>query len=100
MKKGKLLLVVLMVTSLVTTAFLPVAFASDHLANAAAAPGKDHRGFTHPVPVVGNPSGISAEKARPAGVPGEDNPNAGNDTGSPAVNCALLHPNSNASFCE
>lgn len=65
------------------------ASASDHLFNAATAPGADERGFTNPV--ARNPSGVSGPKSQPATVPGEGNPNAGGDTGIPSVNPELLN---------
>ncbi|MDH4060828.1 MAG: hypothetical protein OEU94_08450 [Aquincola sp.] len=65
------------------------ALASDHLFNAATAPGNDERGFNNPV--AQNPSGVSGPKAQPATVPGEGNPNAGQDRGTPSVNPALLN---------
>ena len=59
------------------------AFASDHLFNAAHSQGVDARGFANPV--VGNPSGTSGAAAQPTTVPGEGNPNAGADKGTPAA---------------
>ena len=53
------------------------ALASDHLLNAKAATGIN--------PVTDNPSGTSGAKAQPDTVPGEGNPNFGNDRGTPAV---------------
>ncbi len=64
------------------------ALASDHLANAATAPGADQRGFTNPV--AGNPSGVSGPASDPRTVPGEGNPNFGRETGTPAVNRDLV----------
>jgi hypothetical protein len=60
------------------------ALASDHLANATAASGGN--------PVTTNPSGVSGAKARPGSVPGEGNPNAGEDTTVPArdLGCVFL----------
>ena len=82
----------LMVTVLLALALLAVmavpAFASDHLFNAATAPGADVRGFTNPVAT--NPSGMSGAMARPATVPGEGNPNAGQHMGTPAVDLGLV----------
>jgi len=53
------------------------ALASDHLANATGATGFN--------PVAQNPSGTSGAQAQPGTVPGEGNPNAGVDLGTPAV---------------
>jgi len=71
------------------TLFAGTAIASDHLFNAATAPGNDNRGFGNPV--AQNPSGVSGPKSQPATVPGEGNPNAGQDRGTPSVNPALLN---------
>jgi len=71
------------------TLFAGTAIASDHLFNAANAPGSDSRGFGNPV--AKNPSGVSGPKSQPATVPGEGNPNAGQDRGTPSVNPALLN---------
>lgn len=68
--------------------FAPAALASDHLFNAATSPGAEHRGFTNPV--ASNPSGVSGAAAMPATVPGEGNPNAGQDQGTPAANLDLV----------
>ena len=76
---------------LVTTmllAFVAPAFASDHLANAAGAPGAAQRGFVNPV--TDNPSGASGAAAAPGTVPGEGNPNAGAMMGTPAVDITLV----------
>ena len=82
----------LMVTVLLALALLAVmavpAFASDHLFNATNSPGADVRGFTNPV--AANPSGMSAAMARPATVPGEGNPNAGQHMVTPAVDLSLV----------
>lgn len=64
------------------------ATASDHLFNAAHAPGAAMRGFANPV--AGNPSGTSGPRAMPATVPGEGDPKAGADTGTPAVSLDLV----------
>ena len=53
------------------------AVASDHLANAIDATGIN--------PVTQNPSGTSGAKAQPGTVPGEGNPFAGVDQGTPAA---------------
>jgi len=65
------------------------ASASDHLFNAATAPGADQREFVNPV--VHNPSGVSVDNARARTVPGEGNPNAGQDRGTPSVNPEFLN---------
>jgi hypothetical protein len=59
------------------------ALASDHLADGTDAPGAGQRDFANPV--AQNPSGTSGAAARPATVPGEGNPNAGEDQSTPAV---------------
>lgn len=86
----------LMVTVLLALALLAVmavpAFASDHLFNAATAPGADVRGFMNPV--TQNPSGMSIAMARPGTVPGEGNPNAGQERGTPAVDLNLVNARS------
>jgi hypothetical protein len=65
------------------------AAASDHLFNAATAPGSDDRGFGNPV--AQNPSGVSGPMSQPATVPGEGDPNAGQDRGTPSVNPEFLN---------
>ena len=64
------------------------AAASDHLLNAANSPGATQREFGNPV--GGNPSGTSGGAADPGTVPGEGNPNFGNETGTPAVDLSLV----------
>lgn len=64
------------------------ALASDHLANGANAPGADQRGFGNPV--AENPSGTSGPAAKPGTVPGEGNPNAGQDLDTPSVDRDLV----------
>jgi hypothetical protein len=61
------------------------AAASDHVFNAATSPGADERGFGNPV--TENPGDAQGS---PGTVPGEGNPNAGNQTGTPAVNLDLV----------
>ncbi len=58
------------------------AVASDHLANASGAAGFN--------PVTQNPSGTSGAQARPGTVPGEGNPNAGQDRTTPAVDLTFV----------
>lgn len=65
------------------------ALASDHLFNAANAPGASQRGFANPV--AGNPSGTSGPAAAPATVPGEGDPKSGGDLGTPAVDLTLVN---------
>lgn len=66
------------------------AIASDHLDNATNAPGADHRGFGNP-DGPGNPSGgTSFDASDPRSVPGEGNPNAGHDIGTPSVDRGLV----------
>jgi hypothetical protein len=57
------------------------AFANDHLADANNAPSQ--RDFVNPV--TANPSGTSGAAAQPGTVPGQGDPNAGEDTSTPAV---------------
>jgi hypothetical protein len=82
------------VTALVAAALLgilvlaPAALASDHLFDAATAPGATERGFANPV--AGNPSGMSGAAARPGTVPGEGNPGTGQDLGTPSVDLSLV----------
>ncbi|MCZ7662281.1 MAG: hypothetical protein M5U22_04755 [Thermoleophilia bacterium] len=83
----RLLLILLLALALLAVAAAP-AFASDHLFNAATAPGADNRGFGNPV--AANPSGVSGPMASPGTVPGEGNPNAGADQATPAVDLALV----------
>ena len=64
------------------------ASANDHLFNAtsaANASGRNQRGFTNPVTT--NPGN---SQASPGTVPGQGNPNAGADQGTPAVDPTLL----------
>jgi hypothetical protein len=64
------------------------ASANDHLfnaTNAANASGSNQRGFTNPVTT--NPGN---SQASPGTVPGQGNPNAGADTGTPAVDSNFL----------
>jgi hypothetical protein len=62
--------------TLFAAALASPAVANDHLANATAASGGN--------PVTTNPSGVSGANARPGSVPGQGNPNAGQDTTVPA----------------
>lgn len=64
------------------------ALASDHLFDGANASGADSRGFDNPV--AGNPSGTSGPTASPGTVPGEGNPNSGNELDTPAVDRDLV----------
>jgi hypothetical protein len=63
--------------------------ASDHLFNGATSPGASVRGFANPV--AANPSGVAGAKAMPGTVPGEGNPNAGGELGTPAVDLELVY---------
>lgn len=85
---SKRLLTVTGVIVLALAVFAPVASASDHLFNAATAPGAEERGFRNPV--AANPSGVSGAAARPGTVPGEGNPNAGQDQTTPAVDLTFV----------
>ncbi len=76
------------VALLALAALAPAALASDHLFNATNAPGASSRGFANPVAT--NPSGTSGAASRPATVPGEGNPNAGQETGTPSVDLTLV----------
>ena len=81
-------------TALLAAAFLalaalaPAALASDHLFDAATAPGAAERGFANPV--AANPSGMSGTASRPGTVPGEGNPNSGQDLGTPSVDLSVV----------
>lgn len=77
------------VAGLLMALYVSPATASDHLLNAAQAPGATIRGFSNPV--AGNPSGMSGAKAMPGTVPGEGNPNAGDDRGTPSVDLTLVN---------
>jgi hypothetical protein len=68
------------------------AFASDHLADASNAPGAGQREFENPVGQ--NPSGTSGAAAQPTTVPGEGNPNAGDDQSTPAVDLSQVNARS------
>lgn len=82
------LIALVSVSLLALAALAPAALASDHLFNAATAPGAAERGFTNPVAL--NPSGVSGAAARPGTVPGEGDPNAGQDRTTPAVDLSLV----------
>ncbi|MCV2866404.1 hypothetical protein [Defluviimonas sp. WL0075] len=64
------------------------AWADDHLANGATAPGAAARGFANPV--AANPSDTSGGASDPGTVPGLGNPNAGADRGTPAFDPVSL----------
>ena len=87
----RFILAVLLALALVALAAGP-ALASDHLFNAANSPGAGQRGFANPV--ASNPSGTSGGMALPGIVPGEGNPNAGNELGTPAVDLGLVNARS------
>ena len=82
------LIALVSVTALALVVLAPAALASDHLFNAATVPGVAQRGFANPVAL--NPSGVSGPAARPGTVPGEGNPNAGQDQATPAVDLSLV----------
>jgi hypothetical protein len=84
----KRLIAFLSATALALIVLAPAALASDHLFNATNAPGAAQRGFANPVAL--NPSGVSGPAARPGTVPGEGNPNAGQDQTTPAVDLSLV----------
>jgi hypothetical protein len=86
MTKRLIGLVSLLILALAVLA--PAALASDHLFNAANAPGAAQRGFSNPVAL--NPSGVSGPAAQPGTVPGEGDPNAGQDQTTPAVDLSLV----------
>lgn len=79
---------VLLLAALLVMAIAPAASASDHLFNAANAPGAEHRGFANPVAL--NPSGHSGAMAMPGTVPGEGDPKVGQDQTRPAVDLSLV----------
>ncbi len=81
------LLLVLLVMAMVLGGTLSLA-ASDHLFNAATSNGAGERGFANPV--AANPSGTSGANAQPATVPGEGNPKAGGEQGTPSVDLGLV----------
>jgi len=62
-------------------------YANYHLSNAATTQGVDQRGFANPV--TGNPGNAAAD---PTTVPGEGNPNAGRERGTPSVSVGDLNP--------
>ena len=86
MTRRLLALVAVFVLALLVLA--PAALASDHLFNAANAPGAAQRGFANPVAL--NPSATSGAAAQPGTVPGGGNPNAGQDQTTPAVDLSLV----------
>lgn len=81
-----------MVAGLLVALTAAPASASDHLFNAAHAPGVAARGFVNPV--ANNPSGMSGAKAMPGTVPGEGDPKVGVDQGTPASNLELVNARS------
>lgn len=93
-KKGKSLRKIKRLAALLTTSALLVgatavpALAGDHLSTGSASPGADQRDFSNPVAM--NPSGTSGVAAKPATVPGEGSPNAGNDTTTPSVDLSAV----------
>lgn len=86
------LLASLGVAMLLFASLVVPAFAGDHLANGAGSPGATQRGFANPV--AANPSGTSGAAATPGTVPGEGNPSAGLDLGTPSVDLAVVNTRS------
>ncbi len=82
MSRAKRVLAAVFTSALLVGVVSSPALASDHLANA-----RDAAGFN---PVTQNPSGTSGAKAQPGTVPGEGNPNAGQDEGTPAVDLGFV----------
>jgi hypothetical protein len=82
------MIVTVVLGGLLLLALAAPALASDHLFNATNSNGADNRGFANPV--ANNPSGVSGGMAQPATVPGEGNPNAGQDQGTPSVDLSLV----------
>ncbi len=83
MSRPKRVLAAVFTSALLVGVVSSPALASDHVFNAANSEGADNRGFANPV--AANPSGTSGAQAQPGTVPGEGNPNAGQDTTTPAV---------------
>lgn len=75
---------------------LPAA-ASDHLSHSTDSPGAVERDFTNPV--AANPSGTSGAAAQPTTVPGEGDPNAGQDLGTPSVDLGQVCIRSGHGLC-
>ena len=78
MSRAKRVLAAVFTSALLVGVASSPAVASDHLFDAIGATGFN--------PVAQNPSETSGEAARPGTVPGEGNPSAGEDTGTPAAN--------------
>ena len=77
MSRAKRVLAAVFTAALLVGVAISPAVASDHLANAIDATGIN--------PVAQNPSGTSGAKAQPGTVPGEGDPKAGADQGTPAA---------------
>ncbi|HET7479663.1 MAG TPA: hypothetical protein VFJ72_09135 [Rubrobacteraceae bacterium] len=88
MRKAKRLGTALAASAMLIGATAAPALAGDHLFNGSTSPGADQRGFANPV--TANPSGTSGAAAKPATVPGEGNPNAGLDQGTPSVDLSAV----------
>ena len=86
MSRAKRVLAAVFTAALLVGVAISPAVASDHLANAI-----DAAGFN---PVAQNPSGTSGEAAQPGTVPGEGNPFAREDQGTPAVDLNEVHDRS------
>jgi hypothetical protein len=73
--------------------------ASDHLSHSFGEdnPGVAQRGFENPVAT--NPSGTSGAAAAPGSVPGEGDPNHGQDTGTPSVDLDQVCTRSGHGLC-
>ena len=82
MSRAKKVLAAVFTSALLVGVVSSPALASDHLANAASATGFN--------PVTQNPSDTSGTKAEPRTVHGEGNPNAGQDTTTPAVDLSFV----------
>ena len=80
---------VFVITLLLLIALGSTVMASDHLFNAANAPGAGMRGFGNPV--AANPSGTAGAMAQPGTVPGEGDPKVGADQTTPAVDLSLVN---------
>jgi len=84
MQRRNLLTAVLASIALTTPQLV---LANGHLSNAANSQGADQRGFGNPV--TGNPRNAAAS---PRDVPGEGNPDAGRERGTPSVSVGDMNP--------
>jgi hypothetical protein len=92
LSRAKKVLAAVFTSALLVGVVSSPALASDHLFNAATSEGADNRGFANPVGA--NPSDTSGAQAQPGTVPGEGDPKAGEDIGTPAVNLTLVNTRS------